>query len=177
MTYALEASFRSIPRSPDLHIRGPALGPNESKIDQRESAPLPRARAAVEARTAFRDRIAEMVRDHETRVGSRMLAYRTVGRLLAVSDTWVRRLIGGQPVRIDLETVSAADTAYAAHCARLEARAAARLEAAARRSGESDALLASLRGRGPVVDRGRPVEDPIGPRVVRGAETRPGCRP
>ena len=178
MNIALKASSfhllnPSIDRPPNVHIGERTLGPTESKIDQRESARISHARGIAAVRDEFRGRVAEMVQDQEVRAGSRMLAYRAVGRLLAVSDTWVRRLLYGQPVRIELETVAAADSAYEAHCARRRARAAAELAAAAVREGRSDAILASLRGgaagsgRGEASQSSAPMVGGVGSSITR----------
>ncbi len=133
----------------------------ESKIDQNESMTLAFARDSAEARRQFHDRVSEMVEDQQGRRGGRMLAYLTVARWLRVSDTWVRRLVKGEPVKVSLEILCAADSAYAAHCARVMARAEQMRAAAAHRRRNADAILAGLDGLGPG-GIGRPGEPPAG---------------
>lgn len=59
----------------------------------------------------------------ERRVGSRMIAYGDVGRAIGATGSWVRKFLGGQPVRLDADTFLNIKAAYDAQCARWEAEA------------------------------------------------------
>ncbi len=130
---------RSLPDEPIQVRKADSM---ESKIDQRESAPRLLAQDARETRRLFRQRVEEMVRDQETKVGGLMPAYRLVGRWIGVSGTTVRRLIKGAEIELRPETLQAGDAAFARHESRLEATARAIMERVERRRTESDAILA-----------------------------------
>ena len=137
---------------------------SESKADSCSARPRPveEARSWIEA----------MVADEAVGRG-RMAAYHAVGRMISRNESWVRRLLGNQVQRLDAEVYRKVETAHEAWLARVEARAAALLEAAARRRGETDAYLASPDGAsaGWAGGSGEPraaADRPLHPALARG---------
>lgn len=111
--------------------------------------------------------VEDLVREAESAIGSRMIAYDIVGRALRRSATWVRRLVAGHEVGLSADTYLRIAQAYHAHCARLEAKAASRARLARHLVEKTDALDARRDRPGPG-DPG-PVESPVPPRPGEGA--------
>ncbi len=65
---------------------------------------------------------AQALVDRERRKrGSKMSAYAAVGDLAGVSESWVRRLLGGRPVVVELRHFLSLAEAYRRMCDRVEA--------------------------------------------------------
>ena len=165
MSIALELSSFHMPLgSPDAPNRAQGSGPVESKADSA------RVKQGGCAREQVYPLVAEMVRDQQQLLGSRMGAYDIVGRWLGVGPTWVRRLIGRQAVAVSGDRLLAITAAYRNHCGRVERRAAESRAATARRWEEIDALLHGLgapdqRGPGLAAESGG---DDLGPAPITG---------
>lgn len=173
MTLAFDAPRIHLhdPRTARASSDAPKMAPGADKVDSK--AESFRAKPRRDAREVVRPLLDEMVSHQEAVVGGRMEAYQVVGRWLGVEGTWVRRLLGRQKVGVSGDRLLAIVAAYRAHCARVEARAAATRAATARRWEEIDALVMGLGGPGPELG-GEPAESGgAGP----GAATRRDGRP
>ena len=66
---------------------------------------------------------AALVEREERRSGSRMSAYAAVARTVGVSESWLRKLLGRQPVVVAVHEYINLASAYVASCERIEAEA------------------------------------------------------
>ena len=69
--------------------------------------------------------LAALVDLDAARSGSRMNAYASVARSIGASDSWVRKFLGNQPVRLDADVYLGIQARYEAACARWDAEAEA----------------------------------------------------
>lgn len=87
-----------------------------------------------------------LVQRDERTTGSRMAAYDTVARRIGVSPSWLRKLIGRQPVAVAAHEFHNIVLAYRGLCERLEADAALDRALAAAIREDADAALAGTSG-------------------------------
>ena len=108
----------------------------------------------------------------ERRSGSRMAAYDTAARSIGVTASWIRKLIGRQPLTIEHHEFMNIALAYRTLCERIEAEAERERQTLAALKGRADAALEG--GAGLVAREARPPGrgEATGPKV---AFTRGGC--
>ncbi len=88
-----------------------------------------------------------LVEHHEQQGGSRMAAYEAVGRWVGVSASWLRKLIGRQPIDLGAHEYFNLVSAYRAACERIEkAGEREQAKAALIRGVTTDAIVASHLG-------------------------------
>lgn len=104
---------------PGDHQRHQGVDSMESKIDRNRpitsTADVSRVRADVK----------EMFTREKARGGGKMVAYRTVGRQVGRSSSWVRRFLAEVDVGLSYEVWCRIRAAYIAYCERIEAEAEA----------------------------------------------------
>lgn len=91
-----------------------------------------------------------LVEHQERRTGSRMAAYEGVASWVGVSSSWLRKLLGRQPVDLGAHEYLNIVHAYRSLCERIEERAAHERQLATALRGQADEAIQSALG---VVDR------------------------
>lgn len=91
---------------------------------------------------------AAMVEREERRTGSRMSAYEIVGQSVGVTASWLRKLIGRQPLVVEHHEFLNLAAAYRRICERVEAEAEIERRKLAVLRGQADAALEGIVGVG-----------------------------
>lgn len=86
---------------------------------------------------------AALVEREERRIGSRMAAYEAVANRVGVSASWLRKLLGRQPLVVEAHEYLNLAAAYRALCERVEAEAELERQRIAALKGHADAALES----------------------------------